>query len=92
MGRHERASSLVCAVMQAILDADPDSPATTDEIIDATGRWALRVCWVLTRLENRGWVQSEKTGQDRVWYPSFAACWYEAKINAASAGEGKTGG
>ena len=52
------------------------------------GRRPLRVCWVLTRLENRGWVQSEKTGEDRVWRPSFAARWYEARIGTAATGKG----
>jgi hypothetical protein len=87
VGRHARPSPLACAAMQAILTAAPGSPATTDEIIAATGRMPLRVCAALARLMLSGWIDPDRTDRDCVWRPAHAPCWYEARINAATAGE-----
>jgi hypothetical protein len=80
---HSRPSPLACAAMQAILDASPDAPASTDKIIDKVGRWpfrALRVCLVLSKLEHRGWVETRWTGEDRVYRPAYYPGWYKPRI------------
>ena len=55
--------------MRVILEAPADSPASVNEIIDAVGRWPIRVCWMLARLEGMGWVTSKMTVRGRVTSP-----------------------
>jgi predicted transcriptional regulator len=82
MGSHSRPSPLACAAMRAILAAPADDPADTDTIISALGRREFRVLMVLARLKRKGWVTSERAGEDQVWRPAYDSCWYEARITS----------
>lgn len=86
MGNHTRSAVRRGDTMRIILEAPADSPASTQEIIDALGRWPLRVCWVLSRLELLGWVTSEMTVRGRVYRPSYDAHWYKRRVTRREAG------
>ena len=72
--------------MRVILEAPAGSPASVNEIIDAVGRWPIRVCWMLARLEGLGWVTSEMTVRGRVYQPRYDAFWYRGRVTRREAG------
>ena len=71
--------------MRIILEAPADSPASVNEIIEALGRWPIRVCWMLARLEGLGWVTSKMTVRGRVYQPRYEAYWYKSRVTRRGA-------